>query len=1311
MSKLNFNINNEIEIPELVLGYRNKRKLGSINAFDEFSYENYLKQANTISLKVHKSQCNLWDDIRDNRLIWVKDFNEWFQITVSIDETNDTVKTITGTALCESELSQIIIVNTEINTEEDIGRDNYKPTVFYNPDDTSASLLHRLLKKAPHYTIGHVDETLRTMQRTFSISETTIYDELMGEISEEFGCLFLFDSSTRTINVYDLMNVCSDCGYRGDYTDKCPECGSTDISTGYGKDTTILVDSENLAESIILEGKADELKNYFRVCGGDDIIDSYIAACNPSGTNYIYAFSNFDKEDMSDELVQKIEEYQNLLDSKSEEYQNLLQKIFTSIDKQLELKSTMMPTIEHAETTAQKELAKITWDSLTPVAVADENILKNLTVQTANNAVLAMAKCLVNSTVYKITITSSSFGTNSSGNKIWKGKFKLVNNSDEEDAAENDADVSCGINADYETYIENKIQKVVDRDDVYLIDMFENKTELSAFKNALKDYCLERLKSFENAYQSVIDVLVENKMNDASAETYNNLYKNYYDKLCAIQAETNVRSGELNAEVANYESLEKKKVELNNEFNLSNFLGDELFKEFCSYRREDTYKNDNYISDGLTDTETFKKAKELLSTAEKELVKASTLQYALSSTLFNLLAMKEFSPIVNDFEIGNWIRIRVDDRIFRLRLIYYTIDFIDLQKITVEFSDVLETANGLSDIESLMKQTQTMATNFNYVVHQSSQGENVSKKINKILDEGLNAALTSIKNSDKQEIVIDNHGILGRSYDDIFNDYSPEQFKFINNLLVFTKDNWASAESALGKISYYDPVTGEDVADYGLIAKAVIAGFLMGNKIVGGEIYSENYKKNTSGSHMNLSDGSFEFAGGKLNYDGKNLNYSGNVTISNTKDVSASLSQDLGIKDKNGNLLLVTEEKLASEYYTKDDADKKISSSIKQTADSITSTVASSQKIWDTSELNIVIKHYGFGNPNNVIPTSTSTDGEYYLDQTNGILYYSSNMYNYWTVASNIITSGRLKSINDEFSTSIEQTDKSIKLIQDGVCEDGKVNLSSKISLEEGDIEFKGRNFIFESVNDTTGKQGTFSVDSSNLKIGASNGVSSIGESYTSILNNGTLMSINPKKDIVLTYIYGYDENGYDDENGGSPKMAFRVNNDAASVSKEMGFTFGTINNGQIWYEIVGKKDSSIVTHKFNNAILTGISELSAKNLSVSGTKNRIVKTETKGTVALNAFETAEAYFSDIGSGEILDNEQCRINIEPIFAETIDLTKPYQVFITNTNEHPTSYIEKHEGYFIVHGETGATFDWMLTAKQKDYANIRLERRN
>lgn len=1302
MSRLNFNSNNEVSLPELVLGLRNYSRLGSITGIESLSYEYYLSQADSISFKVHKSCCNLWDDIRDNRLIWVKDFNEWFQITVSIDETNDTVKTITGTALCESELSQIIIVNTEINTEEDIGRDNYKPTVFYNPDDTSASLLHRLLKKAPHYTIGHVDETLRTLQRTFSISETAIYDELMGEISEEFGCLFLFDSSTRTIHAYDLLTSCCDCGYRGDYTDKCPECGSTDISTGYGKDTTILVDSENLAESITLEGKADELKNYFRVCGGDDIIDSYIAACNPSGTNYIYAFSNFDKEDMSDELVQKIEEYQNLLDSKSEEYQNLLQQMFTSIDKQLELKSTMMPAIERAETTALDELNKLTDSALSPVAVADKNVLDKLSIHTADNAVLSMAKCLINSTVYQISIVTSRFetsGISNTQNKLWKGRFKIVNKNDDTDCAENQSEIFCGITADYEQYVQDKIQKTIDRDDVYLVDMFENKTELSAFKNALKDYCLERLKSFENAYQSVIDVLVENKMNDASAETYNNLYKNYYDKLCAIQAETNVRSSELNVEIINYESLEKKKAALNNEFNLSSFLGDKLFREFCSYRREDTYKNDNYISDGLTDTETFKKAKELLSAAEKELVKASTLQYTLSSTLFNLLAMKEFSPITEDFEGGNWIRVRVDDRLFRLRLIHYAIDFSNLQSLAVEFSNVLETANGLSDVQSLLQNVQSMSTNFNYIAHQSAQGNQAARKINKILNEGLNTALTAIRNSDNQEIVMDAHGILGRQYDDILGDYSGEQFKFINNLLVFTRDNWKTAESALGKIAYRDPVTGEDVADYGLIAKAVIAGFLMGNKIVGGEIYSENYKKNTSGSHINLSDGSFEFAGGKLNYDGKNLNYSGNVTISNTKDVSASLSQDLGIKDKNGNLLLVTEEKLASEYYTKDDADKKISSSIKQTADSITSTVASSQKIWDTSGINI--KYYGYGKPDIKPDTSNSTTTIRYLDQTTGLVYYyNGTMWQIDVTVGSAPDFGQLKSFNNKFSTSIEQTDAFIKLIQDT---DGKPDLSSRISLEKGDIKIEGNRF---------------SVHSDNFQLTNNGILSSIGKAYSTILNNGEI-AIENKENIPISHIYGYElDNGH-------PTMAFRVDNDSAKAGKKIGFTFGSTGSsksGAIWYTITSANESdnsnSIATHYYHNGNLTDIDNLDAKEIQVSGTlnagnlkvtgeKSRIVKTDSYGTVALNTFETPEAYFSDIGSG-IISNGICKIDIEPIFAETIDLTKPYQVFITNTNEHPTSYVEKHEGYFIVHGETGAAFDWMLTAKQKDYADIRLK---
>ena len=59
--------------------------------------------------------------------------------------------------------------------------------------------------------------------------------------------------------------------------------------------------------------------------------------------------------------------------------------------------------------------------------------------------------------------------------------------------------------------------------------MFDVKTDLTTFKEALKDYCLESLKSFESAYQSVIDVMIEGNVGNDSiyGDIYNDLYMPY----------------------------------------------------------------------------------------------------------------------------------------------------------------------------------------------------------------------------------------------------------------------------------------------------------------------------------------------------------------------------------------------------------------------------------------------------------------------------------------------------------------------------------------------------------------------------------------------------------------------------------------------------------------------------------------------------------------------------------------------------------------------------------------------------------------
>lgn len=116
-------------------------------------------------------------------------------------------------------------------------------------------------------------------------------------------------------------------------------------------------------------------------------------------------------------------------------------------------------------------------------------------------------------------------------------------------------------------------------------------------------------------------------------------------------------------------------------------------------------------------------------------------------------------------------------------------------------------------------------------------------------------------------------------------------------------------------------------------------------------------------------------------------------------------------------------------------------------------------------------------------------------------------------------------------------------------------------------------------------------------------------------------------------------------------------------------------------------------------------------DLGCSGTKYRVVETENYGKIGMSAFETSSPYFSDIGSGEIGTDGTISIFFDPVFAETVEMECEYQVFITRTSEEKMDWIEKHEGYFIVHGVPGATFDWMLCAKQKTYSASRMENVN
>lgn len=896
--KLNFDTSGNVEDITFVLATKNGDKISNIINVTDIVTKHAMNSYSEFSFNAHKelnrNTLRCWNDIKDFKLMWIPEWDMWFETYVEIDEENEDIKKVTGKSLGEAELSQIMLYNIEINTETDISRDDYKiPTTFYNPDHPEASLVNRLTEKAPHYRFAHIDISLMNIQRTFTFDKKSIYDALK-EVAEELNCLFVFGCGSdangkpeRTISVYDLEANCKDCGHRDTFVDKCPKCGSTNVTNGYGEYTNVFISRDNLVEEVTYTTDADSVKNCFKLTAGDDLMTAAIRSCNPNGSDYIYYFSDAVRSDMSEQLQEKLsaydklyEEYQKThnfdidssfvnnynaivtkyikyddslkkIESPITGYPKLMQTYFDTIDMVQFLKNKLMPNITKPDNSAKSQ-GEYLMENL-PSSAATTS-LKNLSVSTANNIMISLAQSIVKGS-FKITVTETTLS-----NDVWRGKFNLKSYSDEDDTYTS-SPVSIGINENYEEYVRQRIEKILNKsDDNYydIVGLF--KQDLTVFKSELKKYCLDSLNTFQKCCQSCIDIMVQQGVaSDLSTATtsnainakaiYDSLYVPYYNKLNAIQDEILVREDEVYTVEGKYNNqneliqdgvqieIERIIGDVQDTLNFQKFIGDELNKEFCAFLRMDEYSNDNYISDGLDNTELFQNAFDFINVATKELYKSATLQHSITGTLKNFLRMREFAPIVNSFKNGNWITIQIDDEIYKLRIIEYTIDFASSQNIDVTFSDVISAKDIASDIKSILDQASNMATSYGSIVRQSDMNSNFSKKMSDMILKGLDMTNTKIVSSaDNQDITWDEHGLLCREFNDILNDYNPCQLKIINHGLYITNDGWKTAKAGVGQFYYFDPKDKVYKEGYGIIADTLVGNLILSSQV---GIYNE----------------------------------------------------------------------------------------------------------------------------------------------------------------------------------------------------------------------------------------------------------------------------------------------------------------------------------------------------------------------------------------------------------------------------------------------------------------------------------------
>ena len=179
--------------------------------------------------------------------------------------------------------------------------------------------------------------------------------------------------------------------------------------------------------------------------------------------------------------------------------------------------------------------------------------------------------------------------------------------------------------------------------------------------------------------------------------------------------------------------------------------------------------------------------------------------------------------------------------------------------------------------------------------------------------------------------------------------------------------------------------------------------------------------------------------------------------------------------------------------------------------------------------------------------------------------------------------------------------------------------------------------------------------------------------------------------------------------NGGNNNSKFAIQKD-----NKIGAYFGSGDNGD-------KLSITAAGITFNTALFSVCGEvhipdhgLTVKALHVTnwfgadGYKSSIVRTS-QGTVAINAYETAEYYFGDIGEDQTNGGGKVWVSIDYLFGQTVNTSVPYQVFVTPYSSAHVWVSKRLKNRFLVESDKpNASFAWEIKAKRKGYEHTRLK---
>lgn len=296
---------------------------------------------------------------------------------------------------------------------------------------------------------------------------------------------------------------------------------------------------------------------------------------------------------------------------------------------------------------------------------------------------------------------------------------------------------------------------------------------------------------------------------------------------------------------------------------LERFFSPDQWIRLSPLIREDEYTNDNFFFTGYESKEDEMQIyNELVEYAVKELKTLSQPSLEFSMTMANILALPEFKPLIDNeqFALGNFIRVELNPGLVkRSRLLEVQINFSDFSDFSCTFGNLITTQNQIDLHAELMKQAVSAGQKVATSAGEWQKAVDKSNALEQAIAEGLANATLQVGRANNQSIIWDEHGIWGRKLvPGTIDQYEPEQFRMINNRLVFSNDSFKTSKALFGEYTIGDETR------WGVLAEYLTAQTIEGKHLIGGSIEigtgATRFVVNEDGSVQITSNGKDAYA-------------------------------------------------------------------------------------------------------------------------------------------------------------------------------------------------------------------------------------------------------------------------------------------------------------------------------------------------------------------------------------------------------------------------------------------------------------------